>query len=215
MVPAVTTKELVAAAAAAGVEDERVLAALREVPRARYVPAGLEDRAFQDVPLRIGHGQVTTQPSLVARMLAGLGLKGSEHVLEVGTGYGWQTALLSRLARDVVSVERWPDLAEAAEANLRAEGIANVEVVVDDGSEGMPARAPFDAVIVSAAFPSVPPPLADQLAEGGRLVQPIGTGGAEDVVLCEKREGELERRAVLSGAYFVRLYGRHGFPAED
>ena len=180
------------------------------MPRSDFVPAEHADLADVDAPIPIPHGQVTTQPSLVARMVEALGLAGDERVLEVGTGYGWQTALLARLAREVFSVERFADLAETAQRHLA--GYENVTVVVGDGSEGLPEHAPFDAILVAAAYPSVPEPLAEQLAEGGRLVQPIGPGGAEDVVLFEKRDGELRRVRSVSGAHFVRLHGRHGFP---
>lgn len=204
---------LVEAARRSGVRDPRVLDALAAVPRTAYVPPGHARLAYEDMPVPIPHGQVTTQPSLVARMLEGLALRGAERVLEVGTGYGYQTALLARLAREVWSVERWPDLADAARANLAGGGVDNAHVLVGDGSEGLPEHAPFDAVLVSAAFPRVPPPLAGQVALGGRLVQPIGHGGNEQVVLFENRSGtRLEEAGVLIGAHFVPLYGRHGFP---
>jgi protein-L-isoaspartate(D-aspartate) O-methyltransferase len=200
---------LVEAARAAGVRDDRVLAAIAAVPRSRFVPAGLAGQVYVDSPIPIPHGQVTTQPSLVARMVEALSLTGDERVLEIGTGYGWQTALLARLAREVFSVERFADLAETARAALAC--CENVVVVVGDGNEGLPQHAPFDAILVAAAYPSVPVPLADQLAESGRLVQPLGPGGAEDVVLFEKRRGALRRVRSLGGAHFVRLHGRHGF----
>jgi protein-L-isoaspartate(D-aspartate) O-methyltransferase len=186
-----------------------VLEAIATVPRASFVPAQYVDRADVDTPIPIPHAQVTTQPSLVARMVEALGLQGDERVLEVGTGYGWQTALLARLAREVFSVERFADLADSARANLA--GYDNVTVLVGDGSEGLPQHAPFNAILVAAAYPSVPQPLADQLAEGGRLVQPIGPGGAEDVVLFEKRGGALHPVRSVSAAHFVRLHGRYGF----
>jgi protein-L-isoaspartate(D-aspartate) O-methyltransferase len=204
---------LVAAAAAAGVQSARVLDALRKVPRAAYVPAHLRDRANIDEPLPIPHDQVTTQPSLVAKMVEAFALGGSERVLEIGTGYGFQTAVLARLAGSVFSVERYTDLAETARENLARERVANVEIVVGDGSSGLPEHAPFDAILVSAAFPSVPPPLAEQLAEGGRLVQPIGRGGSEEVTLFELEHGRLVPRRSVTGARFVPLVGRHGFPA--
>ena len=204
-------ENLVAAARLAGVRDERVLAALRSVPRALFVPVPLVDRAYADEPLPIAHGQVTTQPSLVAAMVEALALTGDEQVLEVGSGYGWQTALLAALGRYVWSVERWPQLAAAARANLEHHGTRNVEVLTGDGSEGLAAQAPFDAIIVSAAFPEVPPPLVEQLAAGGRLVQPIGSGGAEEVVLFERRADALVRSRRVTGARFVPLVGRHGF----
>jgi protein-L-isoaspartate(D-aspartate) O-methyltransferase len=200
---------LVAAARAAGVRDERVLAAIAAVPRSDFVPPEGADRADLDAPVPIPHGQVTTQPSLVARMVEALALQGDERVLEIGTGYGWQTALLARLAREVFSVERFADLAETARASLADHD--NVTVVVGDGSAGLPEHAPYDAILVSAAYPSVPTPLVGQLAEDGRLVQPIGPGGVEDVFLFQKRDGVLHRTRWLTGAHFVRLYGRHGF----
>jgi protein-L-isoaspartate(D-aspartate) O-methyltransferase len=206
-------EDLVAAARMAGVRDEHVLEALRNVPRAVFVPAWQIDRAYEDMPLPIAHGQVTTQPSLVAKMVEALALAGSERVLEIGTGYGWQTALLASLADFVWSVERWPDLAEAARANLERCGVRNVEVSVGDGSRGLAGQASFDGILVSAAFPRVPPPLAEQLAPGGRLVQPIGRGGNEDVVLFERRGDRLDAVRSLTLAHFVPLVGRHGFPA--
>jgi len=194
-----------------GLRDERVYDAVLTTPRADFVPAAERDVAYEDRPVPIPHGQVTTQPSLVAIMVEALGLAGEERVLEIGTGYGWQTALLARLAKRVWGVERFPDLAEAARGALARAGLRNVEVVVADGTQGLPEHAPYDAIIVAAAFPRVPPPLVEQLAERGRLVQPIGLGGMEDVVVFEKRRGRLERRASLTGASFVRLFGEHGF----
>ena len=193
------------------VADARVLAAFRAVPRAAFVPSELVRAAYVDEPLPIPHRQVTTQPSLVARMVEALALGGRDRVLEVGSGYGFQTALLAYLADFVWSVERWADLAAAARENLARNGVENAEVVVGDGSEGLPGHAPFDAIVVSAAFPEVPPPLAAQLAPGGRLVQPIGSGGDEEVVLFERTDGGLERRRTITGARFVQLFGRHGF----
>jgi protein-L-isoaspartate(D-aspartate) O-methyltransferase len=200
---------LVAAARDAGVRDERVLAAIAAVPRSEFVPAAYVGQADVDAPIPIPHAQVTTQPSLVARTVEALSLAGDERVLEVGTGYGWQTALLAELAGEVFSIERFADLAEAARPALV--GRENVHIVVGDGSAGLPEHAPFEAILVAAAYPSVPLPLAEQLAEGGRLVQPLGPGGAEEVVLFEKRRGALHRVRSLGGANFVRLHGRHGF----
>ena len=205
-------EDLARAVIAAGVRDDRVLDALREVPRANFVPPNLVERAYLDLPLPIPHGQVTTQPSLSTKMIEALGLSGSERVLEVGTGYGFQTALLAYLSGSVWSVERWPDVAETAGENLAHHGVTNVEVVAGDGTEGLPEYAPYDAILISAAFPSVPPPLAQQLAVGGRLVQPIGSGGAEAVILFEKESEGLARRHTITGAHFVRLYGAHAFP---
>ncbi len=200
---------LVVAARDAGVRDERLLSAIAAVPRSGFVPAAYVGQADFDAPVPIPHGQVTTQPSLAARMVEALSLTGDERLLEIGTGYGWQTALLAQLARQVFSIERFADIAETARAALADR--QNVQIVVGDGSEGLPEHAPFDAILVAAAYPSVPGPLTEQLAEGGRLVQPLGPGGAEEVVLFEKRDGALQRVRSLGGAHFVRLHGRHGF----
>jgi len=196
---------------AAGVRDARVLEAVAEVPRAAFVPVGAERRAYLDEPIPIPDGQVTTQPSLVARMLEALALEGQERVLEVGTGFGYQTALLARLAAQVLSIERVPELARVAERNLSRHAAGNVEVIVADGSAGMEARAPFDAIVVSAAFTSVPRPLAAQLVAGGRLVQPIGPGGRDEVVLFERASKDIVRRRSVALAHFVKLHGAYGF----
>jgi protein-L-isoaspartate(D-aspartate) O-methyltransferase len=206
-----TQADLVQAVAAEGLSDERVLDAFRRVPRESFVLPELARRAYVDVPLPIPHGQVTTQPSLVAKMVDALGLRGRERVLEIGTGHGFQTGLLAYLASFVWSVERWPDIAETARENLAREQIRNVAVIVGDGTDGLREQAPFDAILVSAAFPSVARPLVDQLAEGGRIVQPVGCGGAEDVALFVKGRHGLARRQTVTGACFVRLYGKHAF----
>lgn len=202
---------LVDAARAGGVDDPRVLDAVRDVHREAFVPPEHAQLANDDVPIAIPHDQVTTQPSLSALMVAALRLTGRERVLEIGTGYGYQAALLARLADRVVSVERWPDLAATARANLATAGVRNVLVVAGDGSEGVPADAPYDGVVVSAAFPEVPAPLVAQLRDGGRLVQPIGPGGVEQVILFERTPDGVVERARLCPASFVRLYGRFGY----
>ena len=205
-------QDLVRAARRAGVSDGRVLAAIGATPRTTFVPAQYAEAAYRDRPVPIPHGQVTTQPSLSAMMIAALGLAGGEHVLEIGTGYGYQAALLARLAAQVISIEIWPDLAAQARRNLAAQAITNVLVIAGDGTEGYPPGAPYDAVIVSAAFTEVPPPLAAQLRPGGRLVQPVGPGGHEQVLVFERRAQSLEPLRVLTSASFVPLYGKHGFP---
>ena len=203
--------DLVAASRAHGVRDPRLLEAIDAVPRAQFVPPDLAEHAYQDAPLPIPHGQVTTQPSLVAQMVEALELSSSDRVLEIGTGFGWQTAVLARLAGEVWSVERWEDIARTARMHLERHGVDNATVVIGDGSAGLREHAPYDAILVAAAFPKVPAPLVEQVADGGRLVQPIGLGGADEVVLFEKRGGVLERIHLVTGAHFVRLYGEHGF----
>lgn len=199
-------EHLVAAARAAGVDDPRVLDAIGTVPRAGFVPPEQARRAYVDEPIAIGNGQVTTQPSLSARMIEALRLGEDAHVLEVGTGYGYQTALLAHLAGFVTSIERWPDLAEQARRNLTGAGIGNVRVLDGDGSKGVPAAAPFDAIVVSAAFPEVPTALIDQLRLGGRIVQPVGPGGLEQVTLFERTSGGLAQLERLCSASFVPLH---------
>jgi protein-L-isoaspartate(D-aspartate) O-methyltransferase len=204
-------EKLVTAARRAGVEDSRLLDVMRQVPRAAFVPRDQVHSAYHDVPVPIPHSQVTTQPSLSARMIQALRLTGGEHVLEVGTGYGYQTALLGRLALFVTSIERWADLVDQARRNLAAQSITNVQVVEGDGTEGVPAAAPYDAILVSAAFPQVPEALVGQLRLGGLVVQPIGSGGAEQVTVFERTADSLVAREVVCHARFVRLYGRHGY----
>ena len=197
-----------------GVSDPRLLDAIRSIPRADFLPPSELERAYLDIPLPIPHGQVATQPSLVAAMIDALALTGDENVLEVGTGYGWQTALLARLTRRVWSIERFHDFTAFAAAALVRQELHGVRVVVGDGSRGLRARGPYDAILVSAAYPRVPGPLARQLERGGRLVQPIGEGGAEDVVLFERGDSGLEQVRSVIGAHFVPLVGRHGFAQE-
>jgi protein-L-isoaspartate(D-aspartate) O-methyltransferase len=200
---------------AEGIRDRRVLAAFRTVPRALFVPAEAAGQASLDEPVRIPRGQVTTQPSLIATMVAALGLTGGERVLEVGTGLGFQTAILARLARRVVSVERFADLATQARANLAAAGVGGVTVVVGDGTLGVPEHAPYQAIVVAAAAPRVPGPLVEQLADGGRLVHPVGPGGREDVTCFSKQADRLVAEARLVAARFVPLVGVHGAPAPE
>jgi protein-L-isoaspartate(D-aspartate) O-methyltransferase len=209
-----TQADLVEVIRLAGVEDPRLIDAFATIPRARFVPEHLAGSAYQDQPLPIPHGQVTTQPSLSAVMIAALELKPTDRVLEVGTGCGFQTALLASLCAHVISIEMWADLADQARSNLRRQGIENVEVMVGDGSLGVPERAPYDATLVSAAFTQVPEPLADQLVDGGRLVQPIGHGGDEMVTLFLRTHGRLVGVREVIPARFVRLVGEEAFPGK-
>jgi len=200
---------------AEGIRDRRVLAAFRAVPRAEFVPPAAAGRAYVDVPIRIPHGQVTTQPSLIAAMVAALELSGSERVLEVGTGLGFQTAILAMLARQVVSIERFPALAAQARTNLAAAGLSQVTVVVGDGTLGVPEHAPYQAIVVAAASPRIPPPLVEQLAPGGRLVHPVGPGGHEQVTAFHQEADRLVADARLTPARFVPLVGLHGVSTRE
>ena len=197
-----------------GVRDRRVLAAFQRVRRADFVPPEWVDQAYRDRPIPIPHGQVTTQPSLVAQMVAALKLRGTERVLEVGTGLGFQTAILAELADHVFSIERFSELSAWAERNLRAAGIENVRLIVGDGTLGCPEGAPFDAIVVSAAAPRVPQPLVEQLVEGGRTAHPAGPGGNDIVTLYRKKGGRSILQAPITPAHFVRLVGEHGL-SED
>ncbi len=189
------------------VRDPRVLAALGQAPRERFVPPGLERLAYDDGPLPIGAGQTISQPLIVAMMTEALELSGGERVLEVGTGSGYQAAVLSLLAGRVVTVERLPELARSAAARLAALGYRNVEVhEAAGGVLGWPEAAPYDAIIVAAAGPQLPPSLVAQLGPSGRLVMPVG-GPAEQELLVVRRDGEKLRRRSLGPCRFVPLIG--------
>ena len=193
-----------------GITDERVLEAMGRVPRELFVPAAQRAQAYEDGALPIGHGQTISQPFVVAAMCQLAGLRGGERVLEVGTGSGYAAAVLAELAAEVVSIERVPGLAERARAALQAAGSPNVEVRVGDGSLGAPDRAPFDAIVVAAAAPEVPEALLAQLAEGGRIVLPLGTRAAQRlVVVVQTPEGPVERDSIQ--VRFVPLIGAEGF----
>ncbi len=194
-----------------GITDERVLAAMASVPRESFLPERLRAYAYEDGALPIGHGQTISQPFVVATICQLLGLAGEERVLDVGTGSGYQAAVLGELAAEVVTIERIPELAEAARDALA--GYPNVEVRVGDGSLGVPERAPYDAIAVAAAAPTVPPALYAQLAQGGRLVVPRGSRLGQELVLLERtQDGPRERRSIP--VRFVPLLGDEGF-AED
>jgi protein-L-isoaspartate(D-aspartate) O-methyltransferase len=174
---------------ARGVRDPRVLAALREVPRHRFVPEAWRESAYDDGPLPIGQGQTISQPYIVAVMTEQLRPEPGDRVLEIGTGSGYQAAVLARLVARVYSIEIVPELAERARATLAALGVENVEVVTGDGYRGLPEHAPFDGIVVTAAPPQVPQPLVDQLALGGRLVVPVGSWDQELRVLERTASG--------------------------
>jgi len=204
---------LVRAALAQGVADSRVLEAMRTVRRGSFVPRELRREVGSDYAIPIGMAQTTSQPSLIAMMIEALDLQPEDTVLEIGTGYGYEAALLSKLARRVFSVERIPELAEVARRNLEAEGALNVTVVTGDGTLGLTEAAPFDGIVVAAAFVRVPAPLADQLAEGAKLVMPVGNGGGDLVKVFQRQGGDLLEKRVLCGARFVPLLGANGFEA--
>ena len=194
-----------------GVRDPRVLKAVSEVPRHRFVPPALLRQAYDDGALPIGSGQTISQPSLQALTIERLGLTGQEKVLEVGTGSGYQTALLARCATMVFSIERLPELAERARQVLAEIGSTNVSIMTGDGTLGWRAFAPYDAIVVAAASPAVPDPLLEQLAPKGRLLIPLGRRDAQVLTLVT-RDGE--GRVILTplvDAIFVPLVGKHGF----
>ena len=199
---------------ARNVRDTRVLEALRKVPRHLFVEEALRDRAYLDKALPIGEKQTISQPFIVAAMSEALELTGKERVLEIGTGSGYQTALLGALAATVFSVERVRALALAAQRALREALVTNVSVLLGDGTLGWSAYAPYDAILVTAGGPDVPPPLVAQLAPGGRLLIPLGVRGAQTLTLIERvGTGDELRHTPLGTARFVPLLGEHGFDA--
>jgi protein-L-isoaspartate(D-aspartate) O-methyltransferase len=195
---------------ALGVRDLAVLRAFGETPRHLFVPAALERRAYEDTSLPIGGGQTISQPSTQAQHLEALALTGPEQVLEVGTGSGYQAALLSYLAARVVTIERISALAQAARRALQAAGADQVLVITGDGTLGWRSGAPYDAVLVAAACPEVPGPLLEQLADGGRLVAPVADGKRQILVRLTRHGASFDRE-VLGAAQFVPLIGRHGY----
>jgi len=198
-----------------GIRDERVLAAMLSVPRHEFVPAELAGEAYGDRPLPIGHGQTISQPFMVAAMAEALGLSGGERVLEIGAGSGYQAAVLSLLAREVHTVEMHEELAVASRERLRRLGYANVQVHVGDGTLGWPDEAPFEAIVVTAAAPEIPPPLTAQLAEGGRLIVPVGTPDEQRLLRAERRGNALSTQP-LYHCRFVPLIGKFGWkPKSD
>jgi protein-L-isoaspartate(D-aspartate) O-methyltransferase len=193
-----------------GITDGRVLEAMRKVPRHRFVEEALRERAYGDHPLPIGDGQTISQPYMVAAMTQLLRLTGPEKVLEVGSGSGYQTAVLAELARRVCSIERLPGLAARARRILEELGYTNAVVRTGDGTYGWPDEAPFDRILVTAGAPAVPGPLVQQLAEGGRLVVPVGEAQSQTLHVVEKVDGQT-RISTDCGCVFVKLVGRYGW----
>jgi protein-L-isoaspartate(D-aspartate) O-methyltransferase len=202
-----------------GIHDERVLDAMATVPRERFVPERYRGRAYADSALPIGHGQTISQPWIVAAICEALALKGPERVLEIGTGSGYSAAVLGLLAREVITIERVGKLAEGARELLAELGIAGVEVIVGDGSAGLPQRAPYEAVAVHATAPALPRPLIEQVTIGGRLVVPIATDVADVLTLFRRLGDEIDpgsgaglEQVVIGPCRFVPLIGDEGYP---
>jgi protein-L-isoaspartate(D-aspartate) O-methyltransferase len=193
-----------------GITDERVIDAMRRVPRHLFVEEALQDRAYGDHPLPIGEGQTISQPFIVAQMTSLLALSGAEKVLEVGTGSGYQTAVLAALARRVCSIERLPGLAARARALIEGLGISNVWIRVGNGALGWPDEAPFDRILIAAGAPEVPPPLFQQLAEGGRMVLPVGDRVNQTLTLVENVAGTMKTTA-WGNCTFVKLVGKYAW----
>ncbi len=193
-----------------GIRDERLLEAMAEIPRHLFVPPSLVHQAYADAPLPIGEGQTISQPFIVAEMTQLLELTGEEKVLEIGTGSGYQAAILCRLAREVITIERVPSLSAVARKVLQELGMTNVAFRIGDGTLGSPEDAPFDRIIVTAASPDVPAPLFEQLVEGGIMVIPLGGRWEQEVCIVRKESGSL-RKEMMGGCRFVPLLGRWGF----
>ncbi len=205
-------RRLVEALQERGVRDLAVLHAFDQTPRHLFVPTGMRHRAYEDSALPIGNGQTISQPSTHARYLELLALTGKERVLEIGTGSGYQTVLLSHLASQVFSIERVGTLVTKARDAIRAAGASNVSLLSGDGTLGWRDYAPYDAILVTAGSPAVPTPLGEQLAEGGRLLIPIGDREEQILTLFTKRGEALERRDI-GAARFVPLIGKYGWPS--
>ncbi len=193
-----------------GIKDEKVLEVFRKVPRHEFVPENMRRVAYDDSALPIGSGQTISQPYMVAVMTELLKLKGKENVLEVGTGSGYQAAILAELCRKAYSIERVPELSENAKNILARLGYKNIEFVYGDGSEGYPAGSPYDAIIVTAGCPDIPKPLTDQLAEGGRLILPVGERYFQTLTAATKEKGKLKIEKSI-GCVFVPLIGKYGW----
>jgi protein-L-isoaspartate(D-aspartate) O-methyltransferase len=194
-----------------GITDARVLEAIARVPRHRFVPGDLHDRAYEDTALPIGSEQSISQPYIVALMTQELRLTGTERVLEIGTGSGYQAAILAELCRELVTIERHEELLQTAMSVLRDLGYVNIEFRVGDGTLGCSDRAPYDGILVTAAAPGVPPPLYNQLALGGRIVIPVGDRQAQTLVSVEKQPDGQALERELCGCRFVQLIGEAGW----
>lgn len=196
--------------AARGISDPRLLKAMGRLPRHLFVPESMRDRAYDDSPLPIGDGQTISQPYMVAWMTELLEVKEEDKILEIGTGSGYQAAILCELAAEVLSIEKYPRLAGKAEERLRRLGYDNLSILVGDGTMGWPEEAPFDGIIVTAGAPSIPEPLPEQLADGGRLVIPVGPSGMQMLTLVRREGGSFTTREEGS-CVFVPLVGKFGW----
>jgi protein-L-isoaspartate(D-aspartate) O-methyltransferase len=196
--------------AARGIQDRRVLAAMEDIPRHLFIPPPYDRAAYDDNPLPIGNGQTISQPYIVALMTELLHPRETDSMLEIGAGSGYQAAVLSRLVRQLTTIERISHVATLARANLQALGITNVTVIEGDGTLGYPENAPYDGIIITAATPEIPRPLIEQLAEGGSLVAPVGGQDLQELVAIRKTHGSLTRE-FHGGVRFVPLIGEHGW----
>lgn len=193
-----------------GISSKEVLNVISRTPREEFVPEKYQSQAYDDGPLPIGMGQTISQPYIVALMTEKLSLNKNCQVLEVGTGSGYQTAILSKLAKKVYTIERLEQLSAAAQAALGRLQISNVEFYIGDGSCGWPEPHIFDRIIITAAIPQMPAPLIEQLAEGGLIMGPVGDTGVQELVVCEKKENKITEKTIC-GCRFVKLIGEHGF----
>ena len=203
-------RRLVEALREKGIADLSVLRAFEQTPRHLFVPTGVRHRAYEDSALPIGNGQTISQPSIHARYLEILGLTGREKVLEVGTGSGYQTVLLGHLAAQVFSIERIAPLMQGARENIARAGVRNVSLLTGDGTLGWREYAPYDAILVSAGSPAIPQPLVDQLAEGGRMLIPLGGQDVQTLVVLTRKQGNIVREDMVP-VRFVPLLGQHGW----
>ncbi|MFH1783876.1 MAG: protein-L-isoaspartate(D-aspartate) O-methyltransferase [bacterium] len=193
-----------------GVKDKRVLDAMRKVPRHEFIKQDFWSQAYNDYPLPTQCDQTISQPYIVALMTELLELKGTERVLEIGTGSGYQTAVLAEIASSVYSVERFDSLADSARQKLKGLGYTNIEIKTGDGTNGWPEEGPYNAILVTASTPSIPQPLIGQLAEGGTMVIPVGSRVSQDLIVLKKEDGDVTTTRI-SGVVFVPLIGEHGW----
>lgn len=196
-----------------GIKNKRVIGVMKKIPRHLFVPEDIRDDAYDDRALPIGHGQTISQPYIVAIMTELLELNGDEKVLEIGTGSGYQAAVLAELVKEVHTIERIQILAEEAKKKFEKLGYKNIKVYIKDGTEGLPEEAPFDRIIITAATPEIPEPLIIQLKEGGIIVAPVGERYGQYLLKAEKKGSELEKHYLIPVA-FVPLIGKYGWKEE-